>query len=72
MKRTIDLVAVYRIVEEIVSDKSFNLIETLAEEICDLILGGFGVDSVTVTVIKDNPPIPGSVQSIEAVITRER
>jgi len=72
LKRSIDLAAVYRIVEEIVADKSFNLIETLAEEIADLLLGGFGVDSVTVTVVKDHPPIPGSVQSIEAVITRER
>jgi len=72
LKRSVDLTAVYRIVEEVVSEKSFNLIETLAEEIADLILGGFGVDGVTVTVVKDNPPIPGAVQAIEAVITRER
>lgn len=72
LERTVDLVKVYKVVEEIVCEKQFNLLETLAEEIAEVILGGFGVDSVTVSVSKELPPIPGPVQSIEAVITRHK
>jgi len=72
LKRTVDLVQVYKVVEEIVCEKQFNLLETLAEEIAEVILGGFGVDAVTVSVTKELPPIPGAVQSIEAVVTRQK
>ena len=70
VKRTVDLVEVYRTVEEIVCEKRFNLIETLAEEIAEVILTGFGIEKVTVCVAKEQPPVPGIVQEIEAVITR--
>lgn len=70
LKRTVDLVEVYRTVEEIVCEKRFNLIETLAEEIAEVALAGFGIEQITVYVAKEQPPIPGIVQEIEAVVTR--
>lgn len=70
LDRTVDLAEVYRSVEEIVCEKRFNLIETLAEEIAEVTLENFDVQMVTVTVRKEAPPIPGAVSAIEATITR--
>ena len=70
--RTVDLVEVYRCIEEIICDKSFNLIETLAEEIALTVLAEFNVKQVTAFVRKLNPPLPGAIESIEAVITRSK
>ena len=70
VRRTVDLMQVYKTVEEIVCDKRFNLIETLAEEIAEVILSGYGIDSVKVIVSKEQPPIPGVIDSIQAVVYR--
>jgi dihydroneopterin aldolase len=72
LKRSVDLTEVHNLVKEIVCEKRFNLIETLAEEIAELVLGGFGVEEVTVRVRKEAPPIPGSVFAIEALVTRKK
>ncbi|NQS96913.1 MAG: dihydroneopterin aldolase [candidate division Zixibacteria bacterium] len=72
IRQTVDLVEVYRCIEEIVCEKSFNLIETLAEEIALTVLADFKVNQVTAFVRKLNPPIPGAVDTIEAVITRSK
>jgi len=72
VRRTVDLMQVYKTVEEIVCDKRFNLIETLAEEIAEVILSGYGIDSVKVIVSKEQPPIPGVIDSIQAVVYREK
>lgn len=72
LKRTVDLEEVYRTTEEIVCERRFNLIETLAEEIAEDILENFEVEAVTVMVHKDSPPIPGMVESVEAEVYRRR
>jgi dihydroneopterin aldolase len=72
LSRSVDVIEVYRLVEEIVCEKRFNLIETLAEEIAREVLEAFKVDAVTATVRKENPPVPGAICAIEATIRRER
>jgi dihydroneopterin aldolase len=72
LRRSVDLVEVHNLVREIVCEKRFNLLETLAEEIAELVLNGFGVEEVTVHVRKEAPPIPGSVYAIEALIMRRK
>ena len=72
LKRTADLAAVYRLTEEIVCERRFNLIETLAEEIADSLLEKFKAAAVTVAVKKPAPPIAGAMDSAEAEVRRVR
>ena len=68
----VDLSDVYKVVERTVCERSFNLIETLAEEIALAALERFPLKSVTVSVRKKRPPIEGIVEAAEAVVTRAK
>ncbi|MEW6173571.1 MAG: dihydroneopterin aldolase [Bacillota bacterium] len=68
--KTIDYVAVYRKVEEVVCGRSVRLIETLAESIAASILKSFGVPEVSVRVKKPGAPLPGCFESVGVEIFR--
>lgn len=72
LAKTVDMEEVFRITEEIVCERRFNLIETLADEIAEVVLDKFVIDEIIVTVRKESPPIPGAVSAMEAIITRSR
>jgi dihydroneopterin aldolase len=72
ISRTVNLAEVYDCIEDLIIESKYNLIETLAEKIADIILERFDISEVTVTVRKEAPPIPGIVEAIEAVITRAK
>lgn len=59
----IDYSVVYQNIKKIFADTHFNLIETIAETISDMILKTFAVRSVTVSVTKR----PLDMQDVEAV-----
>ena len=56
---TVSYSYVYKLVREIVEEKNFNLMESLAKEIGDKILAIDKVKEVVVRVSKVSPPIDG-------------
>lgn len=63
----------YALCKEIVEGKPFKLIEAIAEKISSSVLEKyFLIQTVTVKVIKPDPPIPGHYDSVAIEITRSR
>jgi len=69
---TIDYSAAFRVVAEVVEDRSYRLIERLAAAIADAVLAAFAVDDVEVRVRKPKAPLPGAFETVEARIRRRR
>ena len=67
---TIDYGAVVRRIRETLTEHSFQLVEALAEHICQLILKEFGALSVKVKVAK--PAILPGLKGLGVVIERNR
>jgi dihydroneopterin aldolase len=72
IKDTIDLYKVYQIVGNIVTRKSFKLVETLAETIADALLRRFPARQLRICVRKPNSPVPGICDGIEVEIVRQK
>lgn len=72
IKDTVDYVAVYQKIQEIVEGKAFSLIESLAGTLADAILEEFPVFRVTLRVRKMIPPIAGMIDHIEIEVTRRQ
>ncbi len=66
--KTVDYERIYRLVEELVTQNRFYLIERLAYLIGQKVLEVYGtVVAVEVTVRKPNPPVGGTADRAEAV-----
>lgn len=73
LKYSISYVDLYQVCQVLVEGTPYKLIESVAENIASQILEKFGkVSSVTVKVIKPNPPIPGHYESVAVEIKRSR
>ena len=70
---TVDYERIYRLVQEIVTQNRFYLIERLAYLIGQQVLASFPiVKAVEVTVRKPNPPVGGPCDRAEAVYRARR
>ncbi len=70
---TVDYAAVLGEVTRIVEDTSFRLIESLAQSIIDAVLQSQPrVTSVEVSVRKPKAPLPGTLETVEASLRRDR
>ncbi len=72
LERTVDYARVFSLVEEIVTGRSYRLLETLAEAIAREILDRFAVAEVVVRVRKPRVPLPGIVGYAGVEIRRRR
>jgi dihydroneopterin aldolase len=72
IKDTIDFYKVYQVVENIVAQKSFKLVETLAETIAAALLRKFSAPELRLRVRKPNSPVPGICDGIEVEIVRQK
>lgn len=72
LELTVDYEQVFHSVRKIVEDKSYKLIETLAENIARVILKDFAVSAVEVTVYKPNAPVAGIFDYFAVKISREK
>jgi dihydroneopterin aldolase len=73
VSQTINYVEVYQEVKEIVENESYDLIETVAEEIAQKLLTKFNeLEQVKVIVKKPEVPIPGILNRAEVEIERSR
>jgi 7,8-dihydroneopterin aldolase/epimerase/oxygenase len=73
LEQTVDYEKVYSVMRDLVQGKKYYLIESLAYKIADGILDRFPlVEKVGVRVRKNNPPVKGVIDSVEAEVTRDR
>lgn len=72
LKDTLDFNVIHSEVAAVVSNSSFNLLETLAEAISQRLLDLKPDAKVRVVVRKPRPPIPGIMDSAEVEVTRTR
>lgn len=68
----LNYVHVYTIVKDVVEERTYNLLEAMAERIAGEILDAFDVVDVTVRVRKPDAPVGGIVDYAEVEITRSR
>lgn len=72
LKKTIDYTEVYKYINEIIHQKKYYLIESIASDIADKVLNHFpNVFKVTATVRKKSVPVGGLIDHVEAEVTRE-
>lgn len=69
---TLNYVDVYTLVKELVEERTFNLIEALAEVIAGEVLESFSVEGVVVRVRKPHVSMGGLLRTVEVEIERER
>ncbi len=73
LSTTVNYPAVYRLIQQLQSEREFALFEALAEHIALAILREFSlVAEVTIAARKFNPPIGGLMDAFEVEITRTR
>jgi dihydroneopterin aldolase len=72
LEETIDYTAVYSLVEEVVTEKKFKLLEALAHELALRLLSSFPVQEALVRVRKLNVPFAGNTSNVEVEVTRTR
>ena len=70
LKDTIDYTRVYQIVEELVVEREYNLIEALADNIARAILEQFEIEGVVVRVRKPHVSLRGIADGVEVEIQR--
>ena len=72
VKCTLNYKDAYNIVKKIVTEKRFNLIETLAHKIAEECMKEFDFKEILVRVRKLKPPIEGILDYVEAEIVRKK
>jgi 7,8-dihydroneopterin aldolase/epimerase/oxygenase len=71
LEDTLDYGEVYQMVDRLMQEQAYNLVETVAEQIAARILQTFSrVQEVNVRVIKPTPPIPGHYEHVAVDIHR--
>ncbi len=72
LEYSVDYSQIFYRVREIIENRSFNLIETLASHIADMILREYPVEKVEVTVYKPEAPVEGEFEYFAVKIERSR
>ena len=68
---TWDFNEIYRLVNETVTEERFNLIEALAEALCERLLNRFPAEEVRAAVRKPQLSLPGILSCAEVEVVRE-
>ncbi|MBP1944391.1 dihydroneopterin aldolase [Bacillus luteolus] len=73
LEYTVNYGELYNFCKDIVEGQPYKLLESVAEQLTSKILKEFPlINTVTVKMIKPDPPIPGHYQSVAVEITRSR
>lgn len=73
LSATVDYYQVYLFVSELIQERKYFLIETLAMTIADELLKNFeGIEKISVRIRKRNAPIGGVVDYVEAEVTKSK
>ena len=69
---TINYAEVTTLVADLVADENVSLLEHLAQRVADAVLAVEGVETVSVQIAKETPPVVENVQDITVRIERSR
>jgi 7,8-dihydroneopterin aldolase/epimerase/oxygenase len=72
LSATLNYGDVYKVVEQVATERVFNLLETLAQVIAKEVLCLFPTERVEVVVRKPRAPIRGTIDHVEVVVARNR
>jgi dihydroneopterin aldolase len=71
LSQALDYGEVHGLVEEIVVEREFSLLEALAQAILQAITQRYQVDQVLVRVRKPHPPLPGKLDGVEVELSTD-
>ncbi|NGP46882.1 dihydroneopterin aldolase [Bacillaceae bacterium SIJ1] len=73
LAQTVNYAEVYEVVQKVMEGTPAKLLEALAESVAQALFTAFDhVHSLTIKIIKPDPPIPGHYDHVAVEITRER
>ncbi|MDR1615669.1 MAG: dihydroneopterin aldolase [Syntrophomonadaceae bacterium] len=72
IEQTIDYAMIYGDIKAVIENNSYNLIETLADKIANLLLNKYPAEAVEVCVYKPNPPLIQDIDYFAVSLTRKR
>ena len=73
LKYTVNYEEVYKIIEKVVKNEQYNLLETLAEKICENVLYSFSIiQKINIKIKKPGAPVAGIFDYFAVQIERER
>lgn len=72
LENTINYTRVYAVIEDLLHNNRYNLIETLAERLADAVFKSFDIQRLKIRVRKRIPPVPGNIDCLEVETERER
>lgn len=72
LRDTISYEKIYQLVQDVVTNSKFHLIEALAGKLLRVIFNTYPVDLVLVRIRKPNAPVKGVLDTIEVEISRTR
>ena len=72
LRDTISYEEIYQLVQDVVTNSKFHLIEALAGKLLRVIFNTYPVDLVLVRIRKPNAPVKGVLDTIEVEISRTR
>ncbi|KFD41534.1 hypothetical protein HX99_00995 [Peptococcaceae bacterium SCADC1_2_3] len=72
LEHTVNYAGVYHVVQEVVTNSSYNLIEALAEAVAAAILARFKVAEVLIRIKKPGAFIPGCLSGVAVEIHRHQ
>lgn len=73
IEKSVDYGEVYEAAKQVLEGRTYNLVESIAEEVAAQVLKTFFiVERTTVKVLKPDPPIPGHYDHVAIEIVRDR
>ncbi|MBI1932076.1 MAG: dihydroneopterin aldolase [Ignavibacteriales bacterium] len=73
LSKTINYDEVYKFINKVIHEKKYYLIETLTAKIADNLLSTYSIlDKVIVKVRKNNVPVGGIIEHVEAEVEKSR
>lgn len=72
LHEAVDYQQVYAVVKDMVTERKYHLIETLADHLADELIKNFDVEQVTVILRKRKVPINAVLDYVEVEVNRKR
>ncbi|MCP4583022.1 MAG: dihydroneopterin aldolase [candidate division Zixibacteria bacterium] len=70
LEDTTDYTEIYAMIENIITNNKFNLMEALANKLADSLIKSFNIERLKLKVRKMKPPIKGNTEYFEVEIER--
>jgi 7,8-dihydroneopterin aldolase/epimerase/oxygenase len=71
LEDTVSYADVYKVIEDVLNNSKYNLMETLSERMADAIFNSFRIRSLRLRIRKMIPPVPGNIDYLEIETVRE-